>query len=649
MNLEEEQKTMELLRQQKNELSVKESTSLALDLETLKIEYNNLLTRYKQATLDYTANLNAEADPCSEYSENNTDVSQACYDKIWKSAGCTTTDFTKSNMGWARSQTLRNLIYDSFLWATTTDERHRIGCYGTYGPEQPPYIIVGCGTDGYLYKRDGLNGIWTQVSDSGSAIKGVSLGKDGKTIYCINTSNQVFSKPTLDTQQWTGPLDVNNGFLTSIGQINFGNGNYDDYSIGLDNKIWTKNKSSTSWTPNYIATYTSKGYFIMALGNSLRTGYFNTSNDSWAHNFNLTSSIMNNALTPDNKLIFVGDDYNLYSGPNLTDVENASNQGSNLPTITCTLINNSGSVTSITIIPIPKYEGSGTQTHYSTAIEPNYNISAPKYSTIKGQSFWGTTPISQTIGKTLNECMASVASTPGATGATFNKDNVCFLRGGDGTTIPSSENDFAIVPKSKQLLQAVESISTELINKNAKMQEKIEKTRKVYGDQISMRDIQHYDLIAEHEKLQKDRKIIRDELNQYHKLELEEAENGLFATQNYYGFFLLFMLVFIFIIILAFSSTDQNTTNVITDLINNVFQTIILSFKFITTIINPNYILFVIILVFTISYIYNQYFQNVYNNLPSFKTLTSESNILYLVIFIVLVFIIGSIVFTKSY
>jgi hypothetical protein len=188
-----------------------------------------------------------------------------------------------------------------------------------------------------------------------------------------------------------------------------------------------------------------------------------------------------------------------------------------------------------------------------------------------------------------------------------------------------------------------------LINKNAKMQEKIEKTRKVYGDQISMRDIQHYDLIAEHEKLQKDRKIIRDELNQYHKLELEEAENGLFATQNYYGFFLLFMLVFIFIIILAFSSTDQNTTNVITDLINNVFQTIILSFKFITTIINPNYILFVIILVFTISYIYNQYFQNVYNNLPSFKTLTSESNILYLVIFIVLVFIIGSIVFTKSY
>lgn len=108
------------------------ASSITMDLENLQQNYSNLLIKYKQSVTDYINYLNVEAQhPCAKYSADSKNVDQKCYDYIWKKAGCPTTGVVNANADYSKSQTLNGLIYDSFLWATLTDDTHRQGCYGT--------------------------------------------------------------------------------------------------------------------------------------------------------------------------------------------------------------------------------------------------------------------------------------------------------------------------------------------------------------------------------------------------------------------------------------------------------------------------------------------------------------------------------------
>jgi hypothetical protein len=103
----------------------------AMDLENLNLEYKTQLTAYRQAVSNYVNFLqNQSKQACINYSPDSKGINQACYDEIWKKAGCTTTGIVNANADWPKAQTLNGLIYDSFLWATMTDSTHRDGCYG---------------------------------------------------------------------------------------------------------------------------------------------------------------------------------------------------------------------------------------------------------------------------------------------------------------------------------------------------------------------------------------------------------------------------------------------------------------------------------------------------------------------------------------
>lgn len=112
--------------------SSKNTTSITMDLENFQQEYSNLLIKYKQSVTDYINYLNIEAQkPCAKYTADSINVDQKCYDYIWAKAGCITTGVANASTSWAQSQTLNGLIYDTFVWATSTDTTHRQGCYGT--------------------------------------------------------------------------------------------------------------------------------------------------------------------------------------------------------------------------------------------------------------------------------------------------------------------------------------------------------------------------------------------------------------------------------------------------------------------------------------------------------------------------------------
>jgi hypothetical protein len=109
-----------------------QGSSTALNLESLNVEYKNLLIEYKQAVSNYVNYLKQEiVQPCAAYNANSKGINQACYNDIWKKAGCGTgTTKPNANNSWAKSQTLNGLIQDSWYWATWTDAQRRNGCYG---------------------------------------------------------------------------------------------------------------------------------------------------------------------------------------------------------------------------------------------------------------------------------------------------------------------------------------------------------------------------------------------------------------------------------------------------------------------------------------------------------------------------------------
>jgi hypothetical protein len=101
-----------------------------IKVEALQKEYEVTLQQYQEAGKNYIAALqNSDSNPCKMYNSDSTGISQLCYDKIWVDQGCTT-QTPNADEAWAKSQTLNNLVNDSYLWATMKDDTHRKGCYG---------------------------------------------------------------------------------------------------------------------------------------------------------------------------------------------------------------------------------------------------------------------------------------------------------------------------------------------------------------------------------------------------------------------------------------------------------------------------------------------------------------------------------------
>lgn len=114
-----------------NEIQNDKIKSTLIKVETLQKEYEVTLQQYQEAGKNYITSLQTvTSNPCANYQKNSTGISQACYEKIWADQGCTTTQMVNANTDWAKAQTFDGLVYDSYLWATLTDDTHRKGCYG---------------------------------------------------------------------------------------------------------------------------------------------------------------------------------------------------------------------------------------------------------------------------------------------------------------------------------------------------------------------------------------------------------------------------------------------------------------------------------------------------------------------------------------
>jgi hypothetical protein len=564
---------MSITPQNNNNLNIDDgSKSIVMDLETLSSQYENLLLQYNQATANYTGFLQQQAQqPCGQYVPNSTNISQECYNDIWQKAKCTQPARQLSSMAGANNVTLNSWILDSFNWATTNDSDHRIGCYGHF---DSPYKIIGVDMDGYLAVREGLNGTWSKVNDdSNGNIISICTGSDGKMIIGVNIVNDIWTKSSWDAPHWEGPISCTTGppsytavKFISIAQAADGTlvGVGTDHTLwtcpALYNYFWTNVGTNTNGNESENAVCIGpNGRLIVANGVDLyyKESYQNLQNQQWV--YACPGCCADITVAPDGTFIDAGacNDHQLWIMDSYLNL-NGGWKGP-YPSSCC--------IKSLTTVA---NNSSGSE--YNSATEPNYNINQQPFVAIKGKTFWGTgnagTSDPYTNIATVEDCEALCSNTNKCTGAVFNPTDhgqpMCWIRTGDSPLSPGITNDYAIIPKGKQLLLIMDAINDQLTTVNKAILDKITAGQGVYYNQSAARRTKTEVLNQNYANLQKERELIQDMIKQYENLDEAQMSGNLVINQNYYSFVLLLALAILFIILVyKFSSPGTATAPII--------------------------------------------------------------------------------------
>jgi len=520
------------------------SKSSVLDLETLSSEYKNLLIEYRQAVSNYVNHLKTETElPCGSYSADSTGITQQCYDEIWKKAGCGAgTEKPDASSSAAKGKTLSALIDDAFAWATNPDYKHRMGCYGNPGN---PYIIIGIGTDGKLYSRQGLSAPWELINDNTSNCQAVCTMNDGKGLLGIGANN-IVRKTAYDANWSASVKNACCAISVAMGQDGTVIG------VGTDNTLYSKAGVNDSWvkasSPGEqvysIAIAPDGSLFAVGGGGGqlwTKQSYKNLPSQQWQSQGSCCVKAI--TIAPDGTLIGVGTDNQLYTKPNYKDLSGDWTGPHNSDNSSCCVIG-------VTTVTNPNYNASS----YNKSLAPQHNIDRQPLVSIKGATYWGTSSIGQNNSATLQECKASCAQTTGCTGATFNatapQRQSCLLRGGDSNVMPGTQDDYAIITKGKQLINIVKTINQKLSDVNEKIQKITASQQSAYKTQSQERHFRTAELENQFKELNEDRDKINRLSDKYQTLDQAQVQTGLTVTQRYYTYVLLALLAIIAVYLL---------------------------------------------------------------------------------------------------
>jgi membrane-associated HD superfamily phosphohydrolase len=217
----------------------------------------------------------------------------------------------------------------------------------------------------------------------------------------------------------------------------------------------------------------------------------------------------------------------------------------------------------------------------------NQTLTGNNYTNINGSVFWGSGSISNSntqVIDTLDKCSALCSSTTNCTGATFNIKDFntpqCWLRSGDGNVITSGPNNYAIIPKSKQLLTNIKMLNSQLSKINNEILDIIKNDYPSFDDdQTNLLD-KFNKLNQNYNKLELERKIILDKINQINTLDDEHNYSSLLVNKSYYTYivFLILFCICIFILVKISMNTDYSHINLFNLLLTIILITLIIIF-----------------------------------------------------------------------
>ena len=255
---------------------------------------------------------------------------------------------------------------------------------------------------------------------------------------------------------------------------------------------------------------------------------------------------------------------------------------------------------------------------FNTNTSPNYNILKQPLSYIKGQAFLGSGSLNTTQNiSNVNDCKALCSSTNSCTGATFNNsNNTCSLRTGEGDTIPSSTNSYAIIPENIRYLNILNKLNKKLTDINQKIIQSINQNQPFYNNINKIENNKTEILKQNYEKLNREQIKIHKLLKDSQDLDEAQTQGTILINRNYYFFvFLLIIIIISIIILIKLSSSSKSAStqsSSITSFANEVEQNS-----------NPYYKIFGLILFCLVIYYFMKF--NSYMSIRDFTVSSTSS------------------------
>jgi len=222
----------------------------------------------------------------------------------------------------------------------------------------------------------------------------------------------------------------------------------------------------------------------------------------------------------------------------------------------------------------------------STATNINKDLTS-----IKGSVVYATNMISQNA-STLQQCIALCSADTACKSATFNPIDYarpqCWLNKNEGNVIASpGSNNYAIIPKEKQLLSTIQSLNSQLTDVNSKILQFMIGNKQLYNDVINERNLQFNTLQKNLYHLKLEKNNLAHKIKEFDSLDEEQNYTGLTINKNYYGYVVLLLLfcicIFILIKIAISKLIDQNSLqnlNSVEKLVTVITLLLIIGLKF---------------------------------------------------------------------
>jgi hypothetical protein len=173
-----------------------------------------------------------------------------------------------------------------------------------------------------------------------------------------------------------------------------------------------------------------------------------------------------------------------------------------------------------------------------------------EFSFVPNTAFWGTAGISQKPASTVVQCSNLCVANSSCSGATFDpSNNYCWLRSGEGSTVPSTTNQMAIIPATREYMMTLKSLNsrlTDINNQIIQMSKNMIVTNVQMQNQVSSKTLQD-----NYNQLLKDRKMIQEITANHDTLTGEVNDSDLVITHSY-TYYLFILLLFLFILYLFF-------------------------------------------------------------------------------------------------
>jgi hypothetical protein len=167
-----------------------------------------------------------------------------------------------------------------------------------------------------------------------------------------------------------------------------------------------------------------------------------------------------------------------------------------------------------------------------------------------GKIFMGAASLSDNRNSTFGQCQALCSSNKLCTGATFNNiSKVCKLRKGDGPISSGSSSDFAIVTKSKQQLDNLDKINSQLIFINNQMIAISNKIKPSVNKNESTLSTNNRNLIKNNDSLLKEQVKIKNMLDQFNDIDQSYINQSLNADQKNARYYLWLVVMIVALIL----------------------------------------------------------------------------------------------------